>query len=57
MSYAVDGVGIQFVAGIPAGSVEAIQIVTDPSAFLASLPEVSCCNPSCETGWIGPHCR
>jgi hypothetical protein len=33
------------------------QIATDPSACLTSLPDVSCCDPSCETGWIGPHCR
>src|SRR5450755_588623 len=55
--YAVDGVGIQLVAGASVGGVGASQIVTDPSGFFASLPEVSCWDPSCETGWIGPHCR
>ena len=40
--YAVDGVGIQLVAGASEGSVGASQIVTDPSEFFASLPEVSC---------------
>lgn len=55
--YAVDGVGIQLVAGVLGGSVGASQMVTDPSGFFASLSEVSCWDPSCETGWIGPHCR
>jgi hypothetical protein len=39
--YAVDGIGSQLVGGAPAGSFGAIQIITDPSAFLASLPDVS----------------
>ena len=55
--YAVDGAGSQLVAGALAGRFGAIQMVTDPSAFFTSLPDVNCCDPSCETGWIGPHFR
>src|SRR4051794_23322748 len=55
--YELDGVGIQLVSGAPAGSVGAIQIVTEPSLFFTIRPEASCCDPSCVTGWIGPHFR
>ena len=53
----MEGVGSQLVAGAPAGSEGPIHRVTDPSAFRARRPEVSCCDPNCDTGCTAPHHR
>jgi hypothetical protein len=52
MSHAVDGVGIQFVAGtLPASG----RSRSPPTRRrLCEAAEDSCCDPSCETGWIDP---